>query len=120
MGSSVNEINTSVDQTVRIFDQFYKYDVNVPAEEYDIVYSYFGSVFVTKEAAANFTSALFQVASETKVPAVDLLRTFYGQDKMQLTTGMAYYLNGIRSPSTLLGVINPTVPNYYTARNVRS
>lgn len=120
MGSTINEINPQVDQTVRIFDQFYKYDVNVPAEEYDIVYSYFRSQFTTDEAAGNFTSALFQVANETNVPAVDLVRTFYGQNQMQLTTSMAYYLNGIRSPATLLGVLNPTVPNYYTARNVRS
>jgi hypothetical protein len=31
---------------------------------------------------------------------------------------MAYYLNGLRSPSTLLGVSNPVTPNFYTARNV--
>jgi len=32
---------------------------------------------------------------------------------------MAYYLNSIRSPATLLGVLEPVSPNYYTARNVR-
>ena len=37
--STVNAINTNLDQTVRIFDQFYNYDENVPAAEYDIVLS---------------------------------------------------------------------------------
>lgn len=118
--STVNETNYNIDQTVRIFDQFYRYEANVPAQEYDIVYSYFRSVFTTDVAAQNFTSSLFQVANITNVPAVDLLQTFYGQNQMQLSESMAYYLNGIRSPATLLGVLNQTVPNYYTARNVRS
>jgi len=119
--STINETNFKVDQTVRIFDQFYRYEANVPADEYDIVYSYFRSVFTTDQAAANFTSSLFQVASETNVPATDLLKTFQGQgtDQMQLTITMAYYLNSIRSPATLLGVLTPTTPNYWTARNVR-
>lgn len=117
---TVNEINPKIDQTVRIFDQFYAYEANVPAQEYDIVYSYFRSVFNTALAAQNFTTALFRVAEETNVPAVDLLENFYGQTQMQLTQTMAYYLNGIRSPATLLGVLAQAVPNFYTARNVRS
>jgi hypothetical protein len=33
---------------------------------------------------------------------------------------MAYYLNGMRSPATLLGTSVAVTPNYYTARNVAS
>jgi hypothetical protein len=40
------------------------------------------------------------------------------QDQLQLTATLAYYLNGIRSPSTLLGVNSVLTPNYFTARNV--
>ena len=117
--STINEPNLKIDQTVRIFDQFYRYDANVPAQEYDIIYSFFRSICTTDLAAANFTSALFQVAEETRIPATELLKNFQGQDKMQLNMTMAYYLNSIRSPSTLLGVTMPTTPNYYTARNVK-
>jgi hypothetical protein len=46
---SVNYINTNLDQTVRIFDRFYKYEAYVPAAEYDIVLSFFGK----KKLAAN-------------------------------------------------------------------
>ena len=47
---------------------------------------------------------------------------FQGQNQTQpeINLLMAYYLNGVRSPATLLGVLNPTAPNYYTARNVRN
>jgi len=31
---------------------------------------------------------------------------------------LAYYLNSIRSPATLLGVAQPTAVNYYASRNV--
>jgi len=40
------------------------------------------------------------------------------QNAIQLTATMAYYLNGLRSPSTLLGVNSSVTPNFYTARNI--
>lgn len=116
---SVNNYNPKIDQTVQIFDQFYNYSANVPAQEYDIVVSFFKSVFKTAEAAENFTTALFRVAEESDTNALTLLQTFEGQNEIELTVTMAYYLNTLRSPATLLGVLEPVVPNYYTARNVR-
>jgi hypothetical protein len=117
--STINEVNPKIDQTVRIFDQFYNYSANVPAMEYDIVLSYFRSVFTTTLAAENFTTALFRVAEESDTPALTLLQSMEGQNSVQLTITMAYYLNSLRSPATLLGVLQPTTPNFYTARNVR-
>ena len=117
--STINEVNPKIDQTVQIFDQFYNYSANVPAMEYDIVLSYFRSVFTTTLAAENFTTALFRVAEESDTSALTLLQSMEGQNSVQLTITMAYYLNSIRSPATLLGVLAPTTPNYYTARNVR-
>ena len=67
--STINEINPKIDQTVQIFDQFYNYSANVPAMEYDIVLSYFRSVFTTTLAAENFTTALFRVAEESDTSA---------------------------------------------------
>ena len=117
--STLNEVNLSVDQTVRVFDQFYDYSANVPAMEYDIVLSYFRSVFTTTVAAENFTTALFRIAQESDTSALTLLQSMEGQNSVELTISMAYYLNSIRSPATLLGVLQPTTPNFYTARNVR-
>lgn len=116
---SVNNFNPKIDQTVHIFDSFYNYSANIPAQEYDIVVSFFKSVFKTAEAAENFTTALFRVAEESDTNALTLLQTFEGQNEIELTVTMAYYLNTLRSPATLLGVLNPVTPNYYTARNVR-
>jgi hypothetical protein len=43
-----------------------------------------------------------------------------GQNAQTLTMSMAYYLNQVRSNSTLLGVGAVVTPNYYAARNVVS
>jgi hypothetical protein len=118
--STLNEVNPKIDQTVQIFDRFYDYSANVPAMEYDIVLSYFRSVFTTTLAAENFTTALFRVAEESDTSALTLLQSMEGQNSVQLTISMAYYLNSIRSHATLLGVLQPTTPNFYTARNVRA
>jgi hypothetical protein len=115
---SLNYTNTNLDQTVRIFDKFYNYDVNVPAAEYDIVYSYFLSTMGNKQAAGNFTVSLFQVADSTKIPPLTLLQQMQGETGSSLNVSMAYYLNQIRSRATLLGVGVPVVPNAYAARNV--
>lgn len=120
--TTVNATNYSIDQTVRIFDQFYNYAANVPSQEYDAVLSYFKSVFTTTAAAENFTSSLFRVADESDTDAMTLLQSFQqaGQAEPQITILMAYYLNSVRSTSTLLGVLAPTTPNFYAARNVKA
>jgi hypothetical protein len=118
--SSINYTNYSIDQTIRVFDTFYDYDVNVPVGEYDAVNSYFKSVMTTRLAADSFTTSLFRVAQDTKIPALTLLAAFEqgGNTGMSLNVNMAYYLNSIRNRATLLGVGAPVTPNYYAARNV--
>jgi hypothetical protein len=118
--SSVNAINNRIDQTVQIFDKFYKYQQVVPADQYDAVRSYFASVFESAEAADNFTVAVFRIGQQTGISVMTLLQQFQGQTAPQLTLSLAYYLNGLRSSSTLLGVNAPTQPNYYVSRNIRS
>ena len=116
--STINYANPNIDLTVRIYDQFYDYNANVPAAEYDVVLSFFKSVMGDARIAGNFTASLFQVASITKIPVMTLLDTLQGQTGMDLTVSMAYYLNNIRSRATLLGVNAQTVPNFYAARAV--
>ncbi len=118
MGGTVNALNTNVDLTVRIFDTFYNYETFVNAEEYDVVYSYMRSVFTTDQAAGNFTVSLFRIAEETGTPVLDILQSIEGEDSIMITQILSYYLNNMRSGSTLLGFGVNVTPNYYTARNV--
>lgn len=118
--STVNATNSNTDLTVQIFDQFYSYRQSVNAVEYDTVLSYFKSVFGNAIAAENFTVTVFRIAFLSKVSVMSLLQHFYGQTAPEITVSLAYYLNSIRSPSTLLGVNIPSQPNYYVARNIRA
>ncbi len=115
---SVNNTNFNIDQTVRVFDQFYSYDVNVPAAEYDVVHSYFLNTMKSKQAAGNFTVSLFRVAESTGIEPLALLKQFQGVNGVNLNASLAYYLNQIRSLATLLGVGVSVVPNAYAARNI--
>jgi hypothetical protein len=117
--ASVNAINTKTDLTVQIFDRFYGYQQHVPVDQYDAVNSYFRSVFDSIEAAGNFTVSVFRVSNQTGIPVMNLLQQFQGQSAPQINLTLAYYLNGIRSSSTLLGINVPTQPNFYIARNIR-
>lgn len=119
MANSINFTNTNIDQTVRVFDSFYDYDVNVPAAEYDVVHSFFLREMGDRTAAGNFTVSLFRVAQDTGIPPLTLLAEFeQGTSGINLNISLAYYLNSIRSRATLLGVGAPVQPNFYAARNV--
>jgi hypothetical protein len=117
--TSVNNYNPRTDTTIQIFDRFYGYEQQVPVDAYDAVLSYFKSVFGSVEAAGNFTVSVFRVSRQTGIPVMDLLQQFQGQSGPEVTLTLAYYLNGIRSSTTLLGVNAPTQPNLYVARNIR-
>jgi hypothetical protein len=116
--SSINYTNYNLDRTVRVFDSFYEYDVNVPVNEYDVVYSYFRSQMSTDTTAGNFTVSLFRVAEETNTPALTLLDAFRGNNGVSLDVNLAYYLNSIRNRAALLGVGVPIQSNFYAARLV--
>ena len=60
--STVNYANPNTDLTVRVFDSFYDYQVDVPVNEYDVVHSYFLTQMTSRIAAGNFTISLFRVA----------------------------------------------------------
>lgn len=117
---SVNERNPKIDQTVEIFDKFNNFSINVQAQEYDIVYSYFKTVYTTDLAAANFTTALFRVANQQSVSVLTLLDQLKTTSGVELNLTMCYYLNNLRSNATLLGLTAQTQPNFYVARNVRA
>lgn len=118
--STVNYANPNTDLTVRVFDSFYDYDVNVPVNEYDAVHSYFLSQMTSRVAAGNFTVSLFRVSESTGIPALTLLQQMQGNNGVNINVNMAYYLNQIRSRATLLGVGAAVTPNYYQARNILS
>lgn len=116
--ATVNYSNPNQDQTVKIFDEFYDFNLTVDANLYDAVYSYFQSVFADNSSAKNFTLTLFRISEASAIPALDLLSDIKGQDQITLTKTFAYYLNNQRSNTTLLGIGATTTPSVYAARNV--
>jgi hypothetical protein len=115
---TVNALNPNIDLSARVFNDFNAPTIEVDGNEYDVVNSYFVSVFADPLEAQNLTSTFFQIAQATNTPVLTLLSQVEGQNAVQLTATMAYYLNGLRSPSTLLGINAPVLPNFYVARNV--
>lgn len=110
--------NAGLDKTVKIFDNFYNYELQVPVEQYDTIFGYFKSLTADTASAAAFTTSLFQVAENSQTDVIVLFNQIQGQSVLELSATLAYYLNGFRSKSSLLGVSSTVTPNYYAARNV--
>ena len=106
------------DQTVRIIDQFYSVEIDVDANLYDIVLSFFKTVSGDTLAAKNFTYNLFQISKDSGLAVQEILDELRGLDQGQITARLLYYLNNFRSNSTLLGISATVTPNYYAARNI--
>jgi hypothetical protein len=92
---------SNLDQTVKIFDEFYSFDLVVNASEYDIVFSYFKSICDTTQIAGNFTVYLFRIAQETQISVLDLLTYIQGKTQLETNTVIAYYLNSFKSKQLL-------------------
>ena len=113
------DARTQLDSTVRIFDDFYSFDLVVNGNEYDIVHGYFISVCETKQIANNFTSHLFRISQQTQVPVLDLLNYIRGlNNKLEMNTVITYYLNSFKSKTALYGIGTIPQPNQNVARNV--
>jgi hypothetical protein len=109
---------TSTDQTVKIFDEFYSFNLIINASEYDIVFSYFKKVCDTTKIAGNFTVYLFRIAQETQVPVLELLDYIQGKTKLETNTVIAYYLNSFKSKTSIYGFGTVPQPNEAVARNI--
>lgn len=119
---ATNVINSALNSTVRIFDQFYDLDLIVNADQYDVVNAFFTGYTSSAAAARAFTQTLFRIANETQTNVLDLLQTFQqpGEqaDKLKVSLTMAYYLNETSNKTVMFGV-NPVIaPNQNIQRNI--
>ena len=108
------------DKTKRIYDKFYNFDVVVNASEYDVIHSYFFDLTKSADVADNFTVMVFRIANLTDTQAMEVfaeLKT--SRNSLEVNAMMAYYLNNMRNSATLLGLAQPTQPNFYAVRNIR-
>lgn len=110
----------TLDQTVRIYDQFYNTDLVINANEFDIVFSFFKEVCATEQIAANYTSFLFRVSNESGISAMEFMDelTKMRTDKLLIDSFLAFYLNKFRSKTSLYGTSTLPKPVQPVARNI--
>ena len=109
---------TATELTVKIFDDFYSFNMVINGNEYDIVNGYFRTVCATRAIAGNFTTFLFRISQETGIPVLDLLGQIQGTNKLQMNQVISYYLNSFKSKTSLYGVSTIPQSNQSVARNI--
>jgi len=101
-----------------LVNDYYQTSYAVDGSEYDYVYSFFLKAMDDKEAARNFASTLFEVAHQADIAPIEMTRSMEGQSGLELSASLAYYINGTRPNSTMLGVMNRLKPNFHAGRTV--
>lgn len=109
---------SSLDKTVRVFDQFYNFDLVVGADQYEIVYSYFYDISKSVSIARNFATILFRISYTTGEDVLKLLDYLKGTTSIQASGILIYYLNSLKSKTTLYGINVEPAPNQSVLRNV--
>lgn len=118
MAQLIDAPQSNLDRTVRIFDQFYNFDLVINADQYEIVYSYFLSITNDASTARNFTSIMFRISNITGEDVFSLLDYMKNQTSLDPNAVLVYYLNSTKSKTTLFGLSNVPEPNPYVQRNV--
>jgi hypothetical protein len=118
MANTIDAPKSNLDKAVRVFDSYYNFDMVVGGNEYDIVLSYFMSVSNSKTIASNFTTMMFRIANITGENVLDLLSYMQGKNKIEASAIMIYYLNSLKSKTSLYGISVIPQPNTNVQRNV--
>jgi len=118
MAKLIDAPRSDLDNTVRVFDQFYNFDLLVDANQYDLVYSYFFKTTNSKNIAQNFTTIFFRISNITGENVLDLLGYLQGQSSVKANQVLIYYLNSLKSKTTLYGVGNIPQPSQQIQRNI--
>lgn len=114
-----NLIETTIrDRTVRVFDRFYNFNINIEVGQYDVVYSYMRTVCENDQVAQQFTSMLFRIAQQLDISPSTLLKELQGKNGIQMNQTMAYYFNSFKSKTSLYGFSVKPAPNQSVARNI--
>lgn len=118
MMNTVDAPKSQLDQVTKKFDKDYQSQISIGANEYEIVKSYFLDITGSENVSNNFTLMLFRIAAITGFTVLQLLDDMKGKTKLQVNASMAYYLNSIKSKTTLYGVSVIPEPNFSVQRNI--
>ena len=109
---------TARDRTLKIYDGFYRFSVDINPGEYDVVYAYMRSVCQTNDIALQFTSMLFKIGQEIGQSPMALLEGLQGKNGIEMNQVIAYYFNSFKSKTSLYGFSITPTPNQSVARNI--
>jgi hypothetical protein len=118
MAKIIDSPQTQLDKTVRIFDSFYNFDVVVDGNHYEIVHSFFFNLTKSKSITDNFTLLIFRISTLSGENPLSLVEYLDGKSKMEVNSILAYYLNSVKSKTSLYGVNATPQPNSNVQRNI--
>ena len=90
----------------------------INGDEFELVNSYFKEVISDQKTAKTFTTILFKISNETKIPAMMLLEQIKGKTNLEMNGTLAYYLNSLQSKTALYGIGIVPQSNQIATRNI--
>jgi len=90
----------------------------INSSDYDYVYSFLYKYTSDRDKANLLSNQIFEVSEISGMSPIEIIDSMKGKSGMSLTATLIYYLNGIRTDYSQLGIHNIAKPNFYAGRNV--
>jgi hypothetical protein len=101
-----------------ITENLYNSKVPIDANQYELVLSFFKSVTSNLTAAKAYSQTLFNISAQTGYDIMDLLESLQGQDGIQVSASLAYFLNSFSDKTVMYGITQVIQPDQNVARNI--
>jgi len=118
--NTLNDVRLIDGENQRAAFKYNKVQIDFDSNVWSYVYNFFRKSTVDPTAAETLALSVYKIAAQTRVSPLTIVQSMEGQDGIKLNTTMSYYMNGIRSNATLIGVETAKKPNFYAGRSVLS
>lgn len=118
MSNIIDAPQSQLDKTIRIFDNFYNFEMVVDGNQYEIVHSFFSNLTQSKTATDNFTLLIFRISALSGENPLTLVEFLQDKSRIEVDSILAYYLNSVKSKTSLYGLSASPQPNSNVQRNI--
>ena len=115
---SNNPKPVSLDETQKIFNNYFKEEITFQSSEVSAVIGFFLKRGFEKVAAINTAAIFLQQAQIDKVPAFKLLDTLKGFNDVEINNIISQILNLYRPKTSVIGFKKSAVLSLFEQRNV--
>ena len=108
----------NINQTIEGFEKLYQTPITVSQQVMDAVYAFFIDKADNEQAALSLTHAVIVTSLKLGVDPIEVIEEFKKFNGLELDARLSIFMNATRENTSILGVQNKPITNFYIARTI--